>query len=122
MNEFRDSVANALRYWEVRRIFYNAILIGVAMAWVAFTWPHFRSVRLMSLPPGDSQPVVLLLAILALAANVLYCAAYLVDIPLQLTYSAWRRYRWTLLVAGILFALLLENYWIADEIYPFVPK
>jgi hypothetical protein len=122
MNEFRDSVANALRYWEVRRILYNGILTAVAASWVAFTWPHFRSVRLMSAPPGDTQPVILLLAILALAANVLYCAAYLVDIPLQLTYSAWRRYRWTLLFAGILVALLLENYWIADEIYPFVPK
>jgi len=76
----------------------------------------------MSVPPGDTQPVILLLAILVFAANVLYCAAYLVDIPLQLTYSAWRRYRWTLLLAGVLFALLLENYWIADEIYPFVPK
>jgi hypothetical protein len=27
-----------------------------------------------------------------------------------------------LLLAGTLFAILIESYWIVDEIYPFVPK
>jgi hypothetical protein len=45
-----------------------------------------------------------------------------VDIPLQLTFATWRKYRWALLLTGTLFAMLVENYWIADEIYPFVPK
>ena len=30
----------------------------------------------------------------------------------------WRRIRWVVWVAGMLFAILLANYWIADEIYP----
>ena len=122
MNEFKHSVADALRYWEVRRVFYNAVLTAVAVSWVVVTWPHFRSVQLMGIPPGDTHPVLLILIILAVLANVCYSAAYLVDIPLQLTFARWRKNRWVLLLTGTLFAILVENYWIADEIYPFVPK
>jgi hypothetical protein len=60
--------------------------------------------------------------ILAFLANVCFSAAYLVDIPLQITFVTWRKYRWALLLTGTLFAILVENYWIADEIYPFVPQ
>ena len=31
------------------------------------------------------------------------------------------RWRWALWLGGALFAVLLANYWIADEIYPYVP-
>lgn len=86
------------------------------------TWPHFRSVQLLGIPSGDAHPALLILIILAVLANLCYSAAYLVDIPLQLTYSTWPKYRWALLLAGTLFAILLENYWIADEIYPFASK
>jgi hypothetical protein len=122
VGEFKHSVADALRYWEPRRILYNAVLSTVAVLWVVLTWPHFRSVQLMGIPPGDTHPALLILIILAFLANVCYCAAYIVDIPLQLTFVTWRKYRWALLVTGTLFALLVENYWIADEIYPFVPR
>lgn len=122
MNEFRDSVADALRYWERRRLLYNALLTAVALSWVVLTWPHFRPVRLLDNPPGDAHPALLILVILAFLANVCYCAAYFVDIPLQLTFVTWHRYRWALLLVGTLFAILVENYWIADEIYPFVSK
>lgn len=65
---------------------------------------------------------LLLLVILALIANACYCAAYLVDIPMQSSplCAGWRRYRWGLWVVGTLFAIVLTNYWIVDEIYPFV--
>lgn len=122
MDDFKQSVADALRYWEPRRVLYNAVLTAAAVLWVVLTWPHFRSVQLMGIPPGETHPALLILTILAFLANVCYCAAYVVDIPLQLTFVTWRKYRWTLLLIGILFALLVENYWIADEIYPFVPK
>ncbi|MHB8503327.1 MAG: hypothetical protein ACYDHE_20585, partial [Candidatus Acidiferrales bacterium] len=76
--------------------------------------PHFR--------PALTLTSLLLLAVLALIANACYCAAYLVDIPFQHSSlrSIWKRRRWILWLAGTLFALLLANYWIADEIYPFV--
>ena len=122
MSDFKQSVADALRYWEVRRVFYNAILATAAVLWLVLTWPHFRSVQWMNTPTGETHPALLILVILAFLANVCYCAAYVVDIPLQLTFATWRKYRWTLLLTGTLFALLVENYWIADEIYPFVPK
>jgi len=122
MDEFKHSVADALRYWEPRRVLYNAILTVVAVTWVVLTWPHFGHVNLMGIPPGDTHPALLILIVLAFLANVCYCAAYFVDIPLQLTFGTWRKYRWALLLTGTLFAVLVENYWIADEIYPFVPK
>src|SRR5215471_17301422 len=122
MDEFKNSVADALRYWERRRVLYNVLLMAVAVCWVVLTWPHFRSVELMGIPPGDTHPVLLILMILAFLANLCYCSAYLVDIPLQLTFARWRKYRWVLLLTGLFFAILVENYWIADEIYPFVPQ
>lgn len=107
-------VTNAIRFWELRRLVYNLVLSAVVVAWVAVTWPHFR--------PMVDVHSLLLLAILALVANACYCAAYLVDIPLQCSAInvLWRRRRWILWLAGTLLAILLANYWIVDEIYPFV--
>lgn len=60
------------------------------------------------------------MAVLALAANVCYCAAYVVDAAM--THSSfdldWRSRRWILWLVGTLFAIVLASYWIADEIYP----
>ena len=109
---WRTGFIAAVRYWEPRRLGYNAILSVVAITWVLATWPHFRpAFTLNSLPP---------LLVLALLANVCYCAAYFVDLPLQTSGFAagWRRSRWGLWVLGTLFAVLLEWYWIGDEIYP----
>jgi hypothetical protein len=110
----RDLLGDSLRFWELRRLLYNLVLCAVVVAWVAVTWPHFR-------PMFDAHPL-LLLAILGLLANACYCAAYLVDIPMQFSSlgAPWRRRRWTLWLAGMLLAILLANYWIVDEIYPFV--
>jgi len=84
------------------------------VVWFAATWPHFRVAMTLS--------SFLLFSVLALIANACYCAAYFVDIPLQRSSLrlVWRRRRWGLWLAGTLFALVLANYWIADEIYPFV--
>ncbi|HKM81774.1 MAG TPA: hypothetical protein VJY15_12520 [Candidatus Acidoferrum sp.] len=108
----RPLLADAIRFWEPRRIFYNLALSVVVVVWLVVTWPHFR--------PALTLTSLFLFSILALLANVCYCAAYLVDIPLQHSALAavWRRRRWALWLVGTLFAILLENYWIADEIYP----
>jgi hypothetical protein len=110
----RQLAGDALRYWEPRRIAYNSILTAVVLGWVGLTWPHFRSALTLY--------SFLRVSVLALIANVCYCAAYLVDIPaLDSSFTnQWRRWRPALWVAGTLFAILLTNYWIADEIYPFV--
>lgn len=109
---FRGFLADAIRFWEPRRLLYNFALTTVAVAWLVASWPHFRpALKLSSLLP---------LAILALLANVCYSAAYLVDIPMQHSSlsTVWRRRRWGLWLLGTLFALLLASYWINDEIYP----
>jgi hypothetical protein len=109
---FRSSLWASLQYWEPRRVVYNFALAAVTVGWVIASWPHFRpALTLSSLFP---------LLGLVLVANLCYCAAYIVDIPLQLSSLAvnWRKYRWLLWSAGMLFAIVLASYWINDEIYP----
>ena len=110
----RQSVSDALRFWEPRRLLYNLVLTAVVLLWVFLTWPHFR--------PALTLPSFFVFAVLALLANLCYCAAYFVDILLQLSdfRDLWHRRRWILWLLGMLIALLFENYWIADEICPFV--
>jgi hypothetical protein len=104
----------AFRYWEAKRIMYNATLAAVVAMWLVFTWPHFR--------PAVTLHSAALVLILAILANLCYSAAYLADIPLQFSAleRGWRRWRSSVFLAGTLFAVLLANYWIADEIYPYV--
>ena len=111
---FRSHLAAAARFWEPWRLAYNTALAAVVFAWIVATWPHFR--------PAFNLTSLLFLVILALLANVCYCAAYAVDLPLGASSFAarWRRWRWSLWLVGTLFAVLLECYWIADEVYPFV--
>jgi hypothetical protein len=105
----------ASRFWERGRIWYNVALTIVVFAWVVWTWPHFR--------PALTLDALGKMLVLALLANVCYCAAYLADFLVQAGSSASRhRIRQVIWVAGMLFALLLENYWIADEIYPDVGR
>lgn len=110
----RSILADALGYWECRRVLYNFLLAAVVVVWIAATWPHFR--------PAFTWGNLLRLLGLAALANACYCAAYIADLPLQ--YSSirdfWRRWRWTLFAVGTLFAIVFTNYWIADEIYSFV--
>jgi hypothetical protein len=110
----RASLSDEIRYWELRRILYNAILAAVFVGWIVLTWPHFR----------EASPLqgLLFLLIYAAAANLCYTAAYFVAIPLQHSpiRALWQRWRWGLWLIGILIALLVTNYWIADEVYPYV--
>ncbi|MFY9688530.1 MAG: hypothetical protein WA369_15045 [Candidatus Acidiferrales bacterium] len=107
-------VNDAARFWEPRRLIYNAVLAAATVSWLLATWPHFR--------PALKMSSFVLLTILAMLANICYSAAYLLDVPLQLSSlgAIWKRRRWILWLAGTAFAVALANYWIADEIYPFV--
>ena len=108
----REIVAEAARYWEPRRLGYNALLGAIVLGWVVFTWPHFRGAFTLSALGA--------LTVLALLANLCYCAAYLVDIALQYSplRAAWRARRPMLWLAGTILAAALTWYWVADEIYP----
>lgn len=110
--DFREAV----RFWEPRRIWYNAALMFVVVLWVALSWPHFR----------PALNLIVLGKMLALAglANICYCAAYVAEFFVQAALPAtmWRRVRIAIWIVGMLLALLMENYWIADEIYPDVAQ
>ena len=108
----RALLSSSARFWEPRRILYNLVLLTVCMVWLAASWPHFR--------PAFHLAYLFPLLFLALVANLCYSAAYLVDIPLSTSAAraSWLSRRWILWLAGTLFAILLANYWIADEIYP----
>ncbi len=111
---FRELLADAARFWEPRRIPYNLALVAIVFIWLVATWPHFR--------PALTVPSLGIFSVLGLIANAFYSVAYLVDIALQTASfrSVWRRRRWVLWLAGLIFAIVLTNYWIADEIYPYV--
>ena len=104
----------AINFWEPRRILYSLLLAAVFLAWVVLSWPHFR--------PAMTPLHLLEFGVLGLLANIFYTSAYLPDFVLQrsLAGTALLRFRWTLWIFGTLLAILLENYWIADEIYPYV--
>ncbi|HLX94291.1 MAG TPA: hypothetical protein VKU37_00945 [Verrucomicrobiae bacterium] len=89
----KDIITDSLRYWEPRRIAYNAVL---ALA-VAGSFLYYQ-------PPlaALGWPPVIGLLFAAVLANVLYCAAYAADLLVQLSdyQAAWRRHRWLLWMAG----------------------
>ncbi|HTT22980.1 MAG TPA: hypothetical protein VMG82_28875 [Candidatus Sulfotelmatobacter sp.] len=102
----------AARFWEPRRLWYNSGLFFVVILWLVFTWPHFR--------PVFTLEALGKMLVLALLANICYCAAYPMDWLIQAlsSESSRRWFRWAVWALGMLLALLIENYWIADEIYP----
>jgi len=104
----------AVLFWEPRRLLYNLALIATAIFWGAESWPHFR--------PALSFNFFWHLLILALLANVCYCAAYILELAIQQLPDAKRgRARWILFTLGTLLAMFIESYWINDEIYPAFP-
>jgi hypothetical protein len=105
----------AVQFWEPRRLWYNGLLTLVVLLWLLLTWPHFR--------PALTLVALGRMMVLALLANVAYSFAYGAEFFFEGIWPrAWRRrFRSGVLVLGMLGALVLENYWIADEIYPDVP-
>jgi hypothetical protein len=100
----RDALSNAIRYWEPRRIVYNAALLLV----VAVTyWAKSPASQV-----GVNADTLLVLFVLAVLANVAYCAAYVVDVVAQISAfrEMWLRVRWMLLVVGVLFAGVLAHF------------
>ena len=108
----REVLSDAIRFWEPRRIVYNLALAAVVLVFAAASWMRIRD--------RISFELLLALLVLAVLANVCYCAAYLVDVPLQFSEhrTFWRHWRWLLWLFGVLFAVALAWYWTGDEILP----
>ncbi|MFB3897843.1 MAG: hypothetical protein ACE14V_16250 [bacterium] len=101
---FKDAITNAIRFWERGRILYNIILAAIVLSYFFIGWPISKE--------HLSFDLILSLFILAVLANVAYCAAYIVDILVQLSAirDIWVQYRWILLAIGILFAAILTRF------------
>ena len=99
----RQLATDALRYWEPRRLVYDAILVLIVVACFFASWPSSKS----ALSWEKFQD----LFVLAVLANVFYCAAYVVDLFVQLSgfRTAWIRWRWVLLAIGTAFAGIIAR-------------
>jgi hypothetical protein len=101
---FGEFAADALRYWEPRRLIYNAALFAVVCAHFAARWPESRA--LLTWDP------LFILFFLAVLANIAYCAAYAVDLFVQFSAAreAWSRRRWMVLLVGTAFGATVAHF------------
>ncbi|MGB8010796.1 MAG: hypothetical protein WCF68_04230 [Terriglobales bacterium] len=103
--QWRDYLGNAIRYWEPRRILYNLLLAAIVAFHFVKGLPFSRTVVQFN--------SVLFLFVLAVLANVAYCAAYVPDVFVQMSSlrDSWLRYRWALFVIGLAFAAVPTHFW-----------
>lgn len=96
--------ADGLRYWEPRRLIFNAVLALVVLVHFFAAWPVSRE-RL-------SFDLMLGIFFLAVLANICYCAVYLVDLFVQFSglHAAWRFGRVVLLSVGTAFAATIAHF------------
>lgn len=80
----------------------------VFVGWIVAGWPLLKG--------AFSLVHFAQLALLAVIANVLYSVAYLAELFWSnLTVSKWDHWRWGIWTVGTLFAILIESYWVNDE-------
>jgi hypothetical protein len=100
----RECATDAIRYWEPRRLIYNAVLAALVLVYFFKAFPASKAQLSV-----DGALGVFLLAVLA---NVAYCAAYGADIFAQISgyRELWRKYRWILFLIGVLFAGIITRF------------
>jgi hypothetical protein len=100
----RERVTDAIRYWEPRRIVYNGVLAGIVLFYFWLQLPASKHLVTFDL--------ALLVFVLAVLANVAYCAAYVPDVFAQASgfRDLWQRYRVLLFALGTLFAGVLTRW------------
>jgi hypothetical protein len=103
-SSIREYATEAIRWWEPRRAIYIIVLAVIVVFYFVNGLPASKQVL-----TADSMLVLFLLAVVA---NVAYCAAYLVDIFVQMSSfrELWRRARWILFVVGLAFAAVLTRF------------
>jgi hypothetical protein len=100
----RDAVTDALRYWEPRRVPYNLVLAAIVIGYFIENWPDSRAVL--------SFDAVFALFILAVIANVCYCAAYVADVFVQVSgfRHVWVQMRWVVFAMGLIVAAIFTRW------------
>jgi len=106
MNEItmRVALTDAIHFWEWRRLVYNGAL-GLIVS-INFFLGYPESLKRLTV---DLLQGIFILAVLA---NVAYCAAYIADIPAQMSgvRDLWLKYRWVLFAIGLTFAGIITRF------------
>jgi len=102
--QWREFLSNAIRYWEPRRILYNLVLAAIVVVHFVQGLPFSRSTLHFN--------ALLLLFLLAVLANIAYCAVYLPDVFAQMSglRDTWLRFRWVVFAIGLAFAGVLTHF------------
>lgn len=105
VQSFRESVTDAIRFWESLRIAYNLVLGAIVLTYFLIAYPTSRA--------NVTVDGILLVILLAVLANVAFCAAYVPDVFAQASgyRETWRKVRWVLFAIGLLFASILTRFW-----------
>jgi hypothetical protein len=103
-SDLREYATDAIKFWEPWRIVYNLALAAIVLIYFALAYPLSKATVTIDFCLG--------LFLLAVIANVAYCAAYIVDIFAQASgfREVWRRYRRMLFVIGTLFAAIITRF------------
>jgi hypothetical protein len=106
----REKLSDAIRFWEIRRVFYNLWLAAIVVIYFFLYWPGSKATLQIEM--------LFYLFVLAVLANVAYCAAYPVDVFVQMSSirETWRTLRWILFAIGMIFAGILTR-WFAIAIF-----
>ena len=102
---WRDSLTDAIRFWEPLRLAYNLVLAAIVLIYFAMGYPASKA--------NVSVDGILFVFLLAVLANVAFCAVYVVDLFVQASAfrDQWGKGRWILFSIGLLFAAILTRFW-----------
>ena len=100
----RERATEAIKFWEPMRIVYNIVLAAIVLMYFGWGLPRSREYI--------STNGISFLIVLAVLANVAYCAAYVVDMFAQISgfREQWRTVRWGLFATGLMFAAILARF------------
>ena len=103
-SELRDFATDAIKFWEPWRLVYNLALAAIVIIYFAIEYPFSKAILSVDFCLG--------LFLLAVIANIAYCAAYIVDIFVQASgfREVWRQYRKLLFVIGTVFAAIITRF------------
>jgi hypothetical protein len=104
MATVRESITDSIGYWEPRSIIYNVVLAAVVGIYFALGLPFSKTLLTLNF--------ILVIFVLAVLANVAYCAAYVVDVFAQGSgfREAWQSKRWILFLIGLILAAILTRF------------
>jgi len=111
-SSLRDYVTDAIKFWERWRVVYNLALAAVVITHFAAGYPASRAMLSLDFALG--------LFLLAVVANIAYCAAYIADIFAQASgfRELWQQYRWLLFAIGTTFAAIITHFVAAGMFHP----